>query len=58
MPDFDRQCWPTIAFSSTVMFGNRCTFWNVRAMPSLATWCGRSPTMLSPRNRMSPPSGA
>ncbi len=40
------------------MLGNRCTFWNVRAIPSLATWWGRRPTMLSPWKRISPPSGS
>ena len=28
------------------MFGNRCTVWNVRAMPSFVTWFGVSPTIV------------
>ena len=40
------------------MFGNRCTVWNVRAMPSLVTWFGARPTMLAPRKRMLPSSGS
>ena len=56
-PVFVRQCWPTIAFSSTVMFGNSFTFWKVRAMPSFVTWLGRRPRMDSPWNTTSPSSG-
>src|SRR6266568_1918412 len=57
-PDRARQCWPTMAFSSTVMLGNRWTVWKVRAMPSRVIWLGFSPTMLSPRKTTSPSSGA
>ena len=30
------------------MFANSRTFWNVLAIPSFTSWCGRSPRMLSP----------
>ena len=29
---------PAATFSSTVIFGNGCTIWNVRARPSRAIW--------------------
>ena len=56
-PALVRQCWPTIAFSSTVMLGKNFTFWNVRAMPSVVTWLGSLPSTDSPWNSTSPPSG-
>ena len=46
----ERQCWPTITFSSAVISLNRRMFWNVRAMPSLVTLEGSMPAMACPLN--------
>ena len=37
-----RACWPTTTFSTAVIVPNRRMFWNVRAMPLVVIWSGRS----------------
>ncbi len=41
----ERQCWPTITFSSVVISLNSRMFWKVRAMPSFVTLEGSMPAM-------------
>ena len=57
MPDLVRLCWPTMAFSSTVMALKRRTDWKVRAMPSRVRALGLSPAMLWPSKIIVPSSG-
>jgi hypothetical protein len=38
-PEPVRMCRPTMTFSSAVISAKRRMFWNVRAMPALATSC-------------------
>ena len=45
---------PAATFSSTVIFGNGCTIWKVRARPSRAIWCGRLRVMSWPSKRTRP----
>ena len=48
-------CIATITFSAAVMVPNRRMFWNVRAMPSAAIWCGARPaTGLAVEHRRCP----
>ena len=37
-----RACWPTSTFSTALIVENRRMFWNVRAMPSVVIWSGRT----------------
>jgi hypothetical protein len=46
-----------ITFSFTVMFRNRRSVWNVRAIPRAVILCAPSPTSDSPSKTMSPSSG-
>ena len=38
-PEWVRICRPTMTFSRAVISANSRMFWNVRAMPALATSC-------------------
>ena len=48
---------PVMTFSSTVSPANRPTPCRVREMPRPASWCGRRPLRVSPRQRSVPSSG-
>lgn len=49
-----RRCRPSMRLSRTVRWGDRAMFWNVRATPSAATWCGRSDVSSAPPKRTLP----
>ena len=50
-----RCVWrPISMFCSTVAYSNSSMFWNVRAMPSDAIWCGGCSVSTLPSNSMLP----
>ena len=57
-PAWPRKCAPIATFSSTLMSGTSLTCWNVLAMPSFATCCGRALSIFLPSTEIVPPDGA
>ena len=47
-------CRPSMMLSSTVRLANSSTFWNVRARPAAAIWCGRRPSRSLPSKTTRP----
>ncbi len=54
---FIRTPRPAMMLSSTVMPRKSAMFWNVRATPFRAVWCGRMRRRVTPRNVIVPRSG-